>query len=83
MSVSSTYKKGFTMFHIKRNLPVWERATRIGAGAVAAWAAYAGMTSGIVTMLALATAATLVFTAFIGFCPACWMVGRRFLDEPR
>lgn len=69
------------MFFLKRNLPTWERATRIVAGVAVGAAAANGLTTGIVTWLALATAATLVLTAFVGFCPACAMVGRRYLDK--
>ena len=69
------------MFHIKRNLPVWERAIRIISGVIAAVAAFSGVSSGIVTVLLAATAATLILTAFVGFCPACAMVGRRYLEN--
>jgi phosphate/sulfate permease len=69
------------MFFLKRNLPTWERATRIIAGAAVGAAVASGLTVGMVTWLALATAATLVLTAFVGFCPACAMVGRRYLDK--
>ena len=69
------------MFFLKRNLPTWERATRIIAGVAVGAAVAGGMTAGTVTWLALATAATLVLTAFVGFCPACAMVGRRYLDK--
>ncbi len=69
------------MFFLKRNLPTWERITRITAGMLIIWAMLSGLTVGIVYWLALATVATLVLTAFVGFCPACAMVGRRYLDE--
>jgi len=69
------------MFFIKRNLPTWERALRILAGAAIGAAVAGGLTTGAVTLLALATGATLVLTAFVGFCPACAMVGRRYLDQ--
>jgi hypothetical protein len=70
------------MFFLKRNLPTWERALRITLGLAILGAVYAGFTeSGLMTWLALATAATLVGTAFVGFCPACAMVGRRTLGK--
>lgn len=69
------------MFYLKRNLPLWERALRIAAGLAIAAAAYAGLTTGIVTGLAIATALTMAATAVIGFCPACALVGRRYLDR--
>ena len=69
------------MFFVKRNLPTWERALRITGGVAVGAAVAGGLTTGIVTWMALATAATLVLTAFVGFCPACAMVGRRYLDQ--
>ncbi len=73
------------MFFLKRNLPTWERALRIAVGVamgVAIGAAIlGGLTTGIVTYLAMATAATMVLTAFVGFCPACAMAGRRYLEK--
>ncbi len=68
------------MFFLKRNLPTWERALRIIGGIAVGTAVAGGFTMGTVTWLALATAATLVLTAFVGFCPACAMVGRRYLN---
>ena len=69
------------MFFLKRNLPTWERAARILGGIAIGVAVASGLTTGIVMWAALATAATLVLTAFVGFCPACAMVGRRYLDQ--
>jgi hypothetical protein len=70
------------MFHIKRNLPGWERGLRIASGVAVGGAVAVGLVPvGLFTWLALATAATLVSTAFVGFCPACAMVGRRYLDN--
>jgi hypothetical protein len=69
------------MFFLKRNLPVWERITRIAMAIIVVWAVHAGLTAGLVSWLAWASAATLILTAFVGFCPACAMVGRRYLDE--
>lgn len=69
------------MFFSKRNLPTRERATRIIAGIAVGAAVAGGLTTGTVTWVALATAATLLLTAFVGFCPACAMAGRRYLDQ--
>ena len=69
------------MFFLKRNLPTWERAARIIGGVAIGVAVASGLSTGIVMWAALATASTLVFTAFVGFCPACAMVGRRYLDQ--
>jgi len=64
------------MFHLKRNLPM-----RIGSGIVVTYLAISGYTQGIMTWLAYGTAATMALTAFVGFFPACAMVGRRYLDN--
>lgn len=69
------------MFFIKRNLPVWERIIRIAMAILIAGAVLGGLTTGLVSWLAWATAVTMALTAFVGFCPACAMVGRRYLDE--
>jgi hypothetical protein len=69
------------MFFLKRNLPTWERALRIAMGIAIAAAILGGLTTGLVTYLAIATAATMVLTAFVGFCPACAMAGRRYLEK--
>lgn len=69
------------MFFLKRNLPIWERALRLVAALVVLWLGLSGITAGVVTWLAFATAATLALTAFVGFCPACAIVGRRYLDQ--
>jgi Protein of unknown function (DUF2892) len=69
------------MFYLKRNLYTWERATRIVVGIAVGVAAASGLTTGVLTWLAWATAATLLLTAFVGFCPACALVGRRSLDK--
>ena len=70
------------MFFLKRNLPNWERALRIAMGVAVGGAVVGGFFSaGLVTWLAIATAVTLGATAFVGFCPACAMVGRRYLEK--
>jgi uncharacterized membrane protein len=70
------------MLHIKRNLPTWERVVRIMAGIGIGAALYGGWSSNnVVILLGIAAGATLALTAFVGFCPACWMVGRRSLDQ--
>jgi hypothetical protein len=67
------------MFFIKRNLPLWERVLRVAVGlGIVVWA---GLTVGIVSWIAGATAVTMVLTAFVGFCPACALVGRRYLEK--
>lgn len=70
------------MIYLKRNLPLWERTARTVAGLVIGAAAFGGFVSaGIVTYLAIATAASLALTALVGFCPACATLGRRYLEK--
>jgi hypothetical protein len=63
-----------------KNLPVWERVLRSVAGVVAVatgWALgrpYLG--------LGVATAAGLLLTGLVGFCPACAMIGRKLPVAP-
>lgn len=54
---------------------------RVAAGAVVAWLLLSGHLHGMMYWAGIATAATFVLTAFVGFCPACAMVGRRYLDK--
>ncbi len=65
----------------RKNLPMWERWTRVLLGV--ALIVYAVMATPplIVTVLALVSAAVVVVTGFIGFCPACAMVGRKWVDQ--
>jgi hypothetical protein len=64
-----------------KNVPNWERGLRVIVGlAVVAWSLLAlGGTWGV--LLAL-SAAGIVASGLVGFCPACAMVGRR-LDKAR
>jgi len=65
------------MFFLHRNLPRWERALRLVLGALVLLAAVSLHASAAVVWAAAAVAATLVLTGFVGYCPACAMVGRR------
>ncbi len=70
------------MFHFKRNLPHWERAARIAGAIGLGFAAYTHVFAGAyMDLLLYGAAATFGLTAFVGFCPACAMVGRRYLDQ--
>lgn len=68
------------MIYVK-NVPSWERVLRVIAGlVVVAWSLLIlGGTGGV--LLAL-SAAGIVVSGLVGFCPACAMVGRR-LDKAR
>lgn len=63
------------MFYAK-NLPNWERALRVVAGVIAAWAAIA-MLGGTWGLVLAASAAGIVASGLFGFCPMCALVGRR------
>jgi len=63
------------MVYVK-NVPNAERVLRVllGAGAAGAGVVMVGGTAG---WLIAASAAGLVLSGLVGFCPACAMVGRR------
>ncbi|SDH79926.1 DUF2892 domain-containing protein [Variovorax sp. OV700] len=65
------------MFHLKRNIPAWERAIRLCLGVIAALGAFYYLPPGVLRALGVATAGMLGATAVVGFCPACAMLGRR------
>lgn len=70
------------MFFLKHNLPSWERGIRSASGVAIGVAVFNGLfDTGLISYLAGAGAATLVLTAFVGFCPACAMFGRRYLEK--
>lgn len=70
------------MFYLKQNLPRWERTLRVALGTLIAAGAVASLPAGSVLLwAALAAAATLALTGFVGFCPACAMVGRKPLRK--
>ena len=65
------------MLYLKSNLPVLERAVRITLAVGLVIATIALGVGGWMRLAAYASAATLAATAFIGFCPACWLFGRK------
>ena len=66
------------MFYVK-NVPGWERVARVVVGLVAVIVGYSVLGGLWGTILAL-SAAGIVFSGLVGFCPMCAMVGRR-LDK--
>lgn len=68
------------MIYLKRNLPHWERGARLGFGVLLAWLVWTQPLGAVLFWLGWASVATLVLTAFVGFCPACAMLGRRALN---
>lgn len=63
----------------KKNLPVWERALRSVAGvSMIAGGLFAPALAGSVVGYIIAAAGVMtVVTGFVGYCPACTVVGRR------
>ena len=64
------------MFHLKRNVPAFERAIRVGLALLAALGALYFLPPGALRLLGWAAAGMLAATAAVGFCPACAMLGR-------
>lgn len=65
------------MFYLKRNLPHWERFARLSLAVALAGLVWKLPVEGAMAWVAWASVATLVGTAFVGFCPACALLGRR------
>jgi len=73
----STSTGVFNVFHLKRNLPAWERVIRLCLGTFAAAGAFYFLPAGTLRLLGFAMAGVLASTAIVGFCPACAMLGRK------
>jgi hypothetical protein len=69
------------MFHFKRNLPVWERTVRLCLAVLVGGATSYFLDVRILQILGFSTAMLLASTAFLGFCPACAMFGRKSISE--
>jgi hypothetical protein len=79
---SAARKGAFFMFYAK-NLPVFERVLRITVGLVLiilGMLYFQGISGNLWGLICAGTGAGAVATGFLGFCPACAMVGRK-LDE--
>lgn len=66
------------MFYVK-NVPNWERVLRIVAGLIVIALAFSQL-SGVLATVVAASAAGIVVSGLVGFCPMCALVGRR-LDK--
>jgi hypothetical protein len=62
-----------------KNLPAWERITRVAAGILMILWGFLGPNLGgtPVGIIIAAAGGVAMLTGFYGFCPACAMVGRR------
>ena len=66
------------MFY-RKNVPGWERVMRVVAGIlmIACGLVGPGIAGTPVGIIIAITGAVTLVTGFIGFCPACAMVGRK------
>ncbi|MDR3486622.1 MAG: DUF2892 domain-containing protein [Bradyrhizobium sp.] len=69
--------------YFKTNLPGWERAIRIAMGIMVAGLAYLYAPSPLMTWVGIAMGVMFAGTGFIGFCPMCAMVGRRYIGTDK
>ena len=61
----------------QKNLPVWERALRVGVAVAMIAAGLVGLQGTALGWLVAASGAFAALTGFVGFCPACALVGRK------
>jgi hypothetical protein len=59
-----------------KNLPGWERGLRIALGAALIFYGIVLAGSTLLMALALGSAAVVLITGFVGFCPVCSLAGR-------
>jgi hypothetical protein len=71
------------MMYFKTNLPGWERAIRIAMGIMVAGLAYLYAPSPMMTWVGIAMGVMFAGTGFVGFCPMCAMVGRRYIGTDK
>ena len=64
------------MFYPK-NVPNWERGARIVFGVVLIAMALFGSFSALMSTMLIASALFVIGTGFVGWCPACALVGRK------
>ncbi len=60
-----------------KNVPNWERFIRIALGIVLVAIAVFGANPPLQIGILLFTAAFVVVTGFVGWCPACALIGRK------
>ena len=65
----------------QKNVPAWERWMRIVVGVVLVGYALFGAVSPLLLVVLIASAAVVVVTGMVGFCPACALVGRKLKDK--
>lgn len=60
-----------------KNLPAWERVLRVVAAVALIAVGLVGPLGTTLGWLVAASGAFVALTGFVGFCPACAMVGRK------
>lgn len=68
--------RGTAMLY-QKNVPVWERWVRIVIGVALVGYALFGAPSPWALGIVLISAVVLAVTNFVGYCPACAMLGRK------
>ena len=64
----------------RKNLPNWERWLRVMMGLALIVYGLFGASSLFLTLLALVGALVVIVTGFMGYCPACAVAGRKFVQ---
>lgn len=70
------------MFY-QKNVPGWERALRVMAGLAMVACGLWGLQGMALGWLVAASGVFVGLTGFVGFCPACAMVGRKLDRQAR
>lgn len=65
----------------RKNLPNWERWLRVIIGFALIVYGLMSAPSLLVMVLLVGSAVVIVGTGFIGFCPACALVGRKLVHQ--
>lgn len=66
-----------------KNVPMVERVLRVALGVILVVVAVVGHVPALVVGLLLFSAAFVIITGFVGWCPACALVGRKLKDHPK
>ncbi len=67
----------------QKNLPLWERALRVLAALALIASGLLGLPGTALGWLLAASGILVALTGFLGFCPACAMVGRKLKRQAR
>lgn len=65
----------------RKNLRSWEQRLRVAASVALALFAVIASLPGWVQVALVATAAFGALTGVVGYCPACALVGKKFVEE--